>query len=125
MPGGGPPGSWWKARADGGGFNAVALTTPNPLVIADRTTPAAITAAEVKCFGFIVRVPPQTRTTLVTSCLVGYAEIVKNPSLYMTRTYCEDCTNRNPQVRSQPDPEADQPRSAASGASSTSVAAAR
>ena len=74
MPGGGPPGSWWKAGADGGGFNAVALATPTPLVTADRMTPAAITAAEVKCFGFIVRVPPQARTTLVTSCLVGYAE---------------------------------------------------
>jgi len=73
-------------------LNAVALTTPNPLVIADRTTPAAITAAAVKCFGFIVRVPPQARTTLVTSCLVGYAEIVKNPSLYTIRTYCEDRT---------------------------------
>jgi hypothetical protein len=79
MPGGGPPGSWWNAGADGGGFNAVALTTPNPLVIADRTTPAAITAAEVKCFGFIVRVPPQARTTLVTSCLVGYAELLRTP----------------------------------------------
>ena len=74
MPGGGAPGSWWKAGADGGVFNAVALTSPNPLVTADRTTPAAITVAAVKCFGFIVRVPPQARTTLVTSCLVGYAE---------------------------------------------------
>jgi hypothetical protein len=139
MPGGGPPGSWWKAGVDGGVFNAVALTTPNPLVTADRTTPAAITAAAVKCFGFIVRVPPRTRTTLVASCLVGYAEdhqqrtprcrlaelIVKNPSLYMTRIYCEDCSKRNSQVRSQPDPGADQPRSAASGALLTSVTVAR
>ncbi|MDT5409707.1 MAG: hypothetical protein QOG14_1927 [Mycobacterium sp.] len=74
MPGGGPPGSWWKAGADGGVFNAVALTTPNPLVTADATTPAAIIAAAVKCCEFILRVPPRTRTTLVTSCLVGYAE---------------------------------------------------
>ena len=139
MPGGGPPGSWWKAGVDGGVFNAVALTTPNPLVTVDRTTPAAITAAAVKCFGFIVRVPPRTRTTLVASCLVGYAEdhqqrtrrcrlaesIVKNPSLYVMRTYCEDRTKRYPQVRSQPDPKADQPRSAASGASSTSVSVVR
>src|ERR1700738_2495310 len=73
MPRGGP-GYGWKAGADGGGFNAVALTSPNPLVTADRTTPAAITAAAVKCFGFIVRVPPRTHTTLVTSSLVGYAE---------------------------------------------------
>jgi hypothetical protein len=140
MPGGGPPGSWWKAGADGGVFNAVALTTPNPLVTADATTPAAIIAAAVKCCEFILRVPPRTRTTLVTSCLVGYAEnhqqrtlryrlavneLFKKPSLDVMRTYCEDRTKRNPQVRSQLDSDADHPRSAASGASSTAVAAAR
>ena len=111
-----PLGSSWQVGQFGGGSNGAALTSPTPLVSADMPTPAAITAAEIKCFGFIVRVPPQARTTLVTSCLVGYAKttnservatgakIVKNPSLYMIRTYCEDRTKRNPQVRSQPDP---------------------
>jgi hypothetical protein len=36
--------------------------------------PAAIAAAAAKLFSFILRVPPQTYTTLVASCLVGYAE---------------------------------------------------
>jgi hypothetical protein len=46
-----------------------------PLVSVDAPTPATIAAAAVKCFTSIMRVPPQTLTTLVTSCLVGYAEI--------------------------------------------------
>lgn len=37
-------------------------------------TPAAIAATANNCFRFIVRVPPQTFTTLFTSCLAGYAE---------------------------------------------------
>jgi hypothetical protein len=36
-------------------------------------TPAAIAAAAATRFRFMVRVPPQTVTTLVTSCLAGYA----------------------------------------------------
>jgi hypothetical protein len=74
MPGGGPTGSVWKAGAAGGGSNGAAVTSPTPLVSADIPTPAAIAAAAVKRFRFIVRMPPQTFTTLVTSCLVGYAE---------------------------------------------------
>ena len=75
MPGGGPAGSWWKAGADGSGSNGAALTSVIPLVCADMPTPAAIAAAANNCFRFIVRVPPQTFTTLFTSCLAGYAEI--------------------------------------------------
>jgi hypothetical protein len=77
-------------------------------------TPAAIAAAAVKRIMFIVRVPPQTFTTLVTSCVVGYAEnpptanatlpacrkkILKILSLYVTRSYCEDCAEANAPIR--------------------------
>ena len=123
MPGGGPPGSRSKAGADGGGFNTVAWTSPNPLVTVDRTTPAATTAAAVKCFGFIVRVPFRTRTTLVTSCLVGYAEDhqqrtrhyrlaveLLRTSVYMWRAPIARITRiENAQAWSQREPEGDQP----------------
>jgi hypothetical protein len=74
MPGGGAPGSWWKAEADGSGSVGAALTSVIPLVCAAIPTPAAIAAAADNRFRFIVRVPPRTRITLVTRCLVGYAE---------------------------------------------------
>ena len=83
MPGGGGPlGSSRKVWAGGGGPNGAALTSPIPLVNADKPTPAAIAAAAAMCFMFILRVSPQTFTTLVTSCLVGSAEI------YQRRTPC-------------------------------------
>jgi hypothetical protein len=37
-------------------------------------TPAAIAAAAAMRLKFMLRVPPQTVTTLVTRCLAGYAE---------------------------------------------------
>src|SRR5258708_4795088 len=75
MPGGGPPGSGWTAGTPGGGSDGAALTSPTPLVSVDMPTPAAIAAAAATRFRFMLRVPPQTSTTLVASYLVGYAEI--------------------------------------------------
>jgi hypothetical protein len=75
MPGAGPPGSGWTAGTPGGGSAGAALTIPSPLVSVEMPTPAAIAATAAARFRFMVRVPPQTFTTLVTSCLAGYAEI--------------------------------------------------
>jgi hypothetical protein len=71
MPGAGPPGSGWTAGTPGGGSAGAALTSPAPLVSVDMPTPAAIAAAAAMRLKFMVRVPPQTVTTLVTSCLAG------------------------------------------------------
>jgi hypothetical protein len=120
MPGGGAPGSWWKAEADGSGSDGAALTSVIPLVCAAMPTPAAMAAAAANRFIFIVRVPPQTHTTLVTSCLVGYAEnhqqrrrryrlavikIVKYLIVYVPSTYCEDRAEGNAQIREPTGPE--------------------
>ena len=115
MPGSsGPPGSGWTAGAGGRGANGAALTSPTPLVSADMPTPAPIAAAANNRLRFILRVPPQTFTTLVTSCLVGYAEnhqqrpqryrlavikIVKILSIYVACSYCEDYAEANAQIR--------------------------
>jgi hypothetical protein len=74
MPGGGPPGSGCTAGTPGGGSAGAALANPNPLVSVDMPTPTTIAAAAPVRFRFMMRVPPQTVTTLVTSCLAGYAE---------------------------------------------------
>jgi hypothetical protein len=73
-PGGGPPGSGWTAGTPGGGSDGAALTSANPLVSVEVPIAAAIAAAAATRFRFIVGVPPRTVTTLVTSCLAGYAE---------------------------------------------------
>ena len=74
MPGAGPPGSGWTAGTPGSGSDGAALTSAIPLVSVDMPTPTAIAAAAATRLKFMVRAPPQTVTTLVTSCLAGYAE---------------------------------------------------
>jgi hypothetical protein len=65
---------WVSERVAGCGANGAALSTPTPLVSADMPTPAAIAAAAVNRFIFIFACASPDITTLVTSCLVGYAE---------------------------------------------------
>jgi hypothetical protein len=81
MPGAGAPGSGWTAGTPGGGSEGAALTAASPDVSADIPRTVAIAAAAATRLMFMLRVPPQTSTTLVASYLVGYAEITDGKTI--------------------------------------------
>ena len=91
MPGAGPLGSGWTAGTPGGGSDGAALARPNPKVTVEIPTLAAIVAAAVKRLMFIVRVPPQTFTTLVANCLVGYAGKYRRRKPISPFCLCDSC----------------------------------